>query len=219
MKIVITDGMHEADYIISKYKNGNNDLIIINNSPQACKYLSSRNGLPVMLGKATRERDLIDAGAENADLFIALSKSDMDNYVACRTAKMLGAKRCITIVVNPKNVEVFRSLGIDSVLSSTYLLGEQVRNAASIENLINTLSIEDDRVIIMEFSINEGLNVCGKTLKEINVSDIGSVSSVTRGPKVIIPNGNTQLLSGDKVLTVTTEENREEVVRIFQRKA
>ena len=143
----------------------------------------------------------------------------MTNYVACKTAKqLLGAKRCIATVVNPKNVEVFRKLGIDSVLSSTYLLGEQIRNAASIENLINTLSLEDNKIIILEVRITPDLSVEGKTLKEINISDIGSISTVTRNQKVIIPNGNTELKANDKVLIVTTEESREAVTKVFQRK-
>jgi trk system potassium uptake protein TrkA len=219
MKIVIADGMHEADYIISKYNSKANDLIVINEQEDACKYLSVSNGIPVMCARCTRESDLREAGAEDADLFIALSKNDMTNYVACKTAKqLLGAKRCIATVVNPKNVEVFRKLGIDSVLSSTYLLGEQIRNAASIENLINTLSLEDNKIIILEVRITPDLSVEGKTLKEINISDIGSISTVTRNQKVIIPNGNTELKANDKVLIVTTEESREAVTKVFQRK-
>ncbi len=220
MKIVIANGKHEADYIISTYNSRSNTLVVINENEEDCKYLSVRNGIPVMKGLATRETDLREAGAENADLFIALSENDMDNYVACRTAKLLlGAKRCITVVVNPKNVEVFRNLGIDSVLSSTYLLGEQVRNAASIENLINSLSLEDERVLIMEFRITPDLEAYGKTLADLDIADKGSISSITRGDKVIIPNGATVLEDNDKVLIVTTEEASDDVVKVFKRKA
>lgn len=220
MKIVITDGMHEADYIIGMYNTRDNDIIVINESEEACKYLSVSNGIPVMKGKATRESDLKEAGAEDADLFIALSKSDMNNYVACKTAKqLLGAKRCIATVINPKNVELFKKLGVDSVLSSTYMLGESIRNAASIENLMNTLSLEDSKVIIIDIKITDSQRVCGKTLKELNISNLCTVSMITRNEKSIIPNGNTMLMKDDKVLVVTTEENRETIVSVFQRKA
>lgn len=220
MKIVIMNGFHQADYIIGMFHSHNNELIVVNESEEACKYLSSNHGIPVILGKGTRESDLRDAGAEDADLFIALSSSDMDNYVACKTAKqLLSVKRSIALVVNPKNVEVFKRLGVDSAISSTYLLGEQIRNAASIENLMNSLSLEDSKVIILEFRITKEQKVCGESLKDINISSIGSISSVTRGQKVLIPNGNTVLQENDKVLIVTTEENQAEVIRVFQRKA
>ena len=220
MKIVITDGMHEADYIIGMYNTRENDIIVLNESEEACKYLSVSNGIPVMKGKCTRETDLREAGAEDADLFIALSKNDMNNYVACKTAKMLlGVKKCIATVVNPKNVEMFKKLGVDSVISSTYMLGESIRNAASIESLMKTLSLEDSQVVIMEIGITENLRVCNKTLKELNISNLSTVSMITRNQKSIIPNGNTMLMKDDKVLVVTTEENRETITSVFQRKA
>ena len=149
MKVVIVGGRHEADYIISMYNNKKNDLIVINQDEDVCRYLSAQNNIPVMRGISTRQSDLHLAGAENADLFIALAENDHENYVACKLAKkVFGAKRCIAAVINPKNVDAFRSLGIDSVLSATYLLGEQIRNAASIENLIRTLSLENDEIVM-----------------------------------------------------------------------
>ena len=219
MKIVIVDGKHEADYIISMYNNRKNDIIVINQDEDTCRFLSTQNNIPVMRGNPTRISDLQLAGAENADLFIALAESDHENYVACKLAKkFLGAKRCIATAVNPKNVDAFRNLGIDSVLSSTYLLGEQIRNAASIENLIRTLSLDNDEIVITEFKITSDMFVCDQTLKEINISDIASVSSIVRNSKGIIPNGNTRLLAGDKILVVTTHNNSNKVMKVFQRK-
>ena len=55
-------------------------------------------------------------------------------------------------------------------------------------------------------------------LKDIGISDIGSISVIIRGQKSIIPNGNTQLMADDKVLLVTNEENREAVLKVFKRK-
>ena len=219
MKIVIVDGKHEADYIISMYNNRKNDLIVINQDEDTCRYLSAQNTIPVMRGNPTRMSDLQLAGAENADLFIALAESEFENYVACKLAKkFLGAKRCIATAINPKNVDAFRSLGIDSVMSSTYLLGEQIRNAATIENLIRTLSLENDEIHITEFRITSDMYICNQTLKEINISDIASVSSIVRNGKGIIPNGNTKLLADDKILVVTTHNNSNKVMKIFQRK-
>lgn len=219
MKLVIADGMHEADYIISLFNTKHNELIVINEDEYACKYLSLNNDIPVMKGRCTRENELREAGAENCDLFIALSEDDYKNYVACRTAKdLLGAKRCIATVINPKNVDIFKSLGIDSVISSTYLLGERVNNITSVENLINSLSLEDDKIQIVELKLTEGLEVIGKSLAEINISDIGTISSVMHDNSPIIPNGQTILQENDKVIVVTTKDNTDKIINIFQRK-
>ena len=218
MKIVIADGFHEADYIISLFNTKVNDLVVINENEDICHYLSLYNDIPVMTGHCTKESDLKEAGAEDCDLFIALSEDDYKNYVACKTAKNIGAKRCIATVINPKNVKVFKDLGIDMVVCSTYLLSEQIRNLTSIKNMVNSLSLEDNKVIILEIRITSDLSVTNKTLKEINISDLGSISCIMRSGQAIIPNGQTEILDGDIVLIVTTVESQQKIIDFFKRK-
>ena len=219
MKIVIADGMHEADYIISMFNTDENELVIINEDVEACKYLSLKNDIPVMNGRCTRESELKEAGAEDCDLFIALSEDDYKTYVACKTAKYLfNAKRCVATVINPKNVSIFKSLGIDSVVCSTYLLGEQIDNISTIENMVNALPLEDDKVLILEFVLTSQHDVVGKSLADINISNIGAISSIIRDDAVIIPNGQTVLNENDKVLVVTKTENKKDIMNIFKRK-
>ena len=65
MKIVIADGFHEADYIISLFNTKFNDLVVINEDEDVCRYLSESNDIPVMHGRCTRANELKEAGAEN----------------------------------------------------------------------------------------------------------------------------------------------------------
>lgn len=219
MKIVIADGLHEADYIISLFKQKHHDLIVINEDEDSCHYLSLSNDIPVMRGRCTRESELKMAGAENCDLFIALSDDDFKNYVACKTAKMrLNAKKCIATVINPKNVSIFKQLGIDSVVCSTYLLGQQVNNITTVENLIDSLSLEDEKIVIVELKITSDLQVCGKSLKDLDIANLGTISSVIHEGSAIIPNGQTVLNEEDKILVVTTSDNKDKIVKMIRRK-
>ena len=84
--------------------------------------------------------------------------------------------------------------------------------------MINALSIEDEQIFIVELKITSDLDVEGKTLKDIDISSIGSVSSVIHNGKTMIPNGQTTICAGDKVLIVTTVDNKDKVIDIFQRK-
>lgn len=217
MKIVIAGGNHEADYIIGMYKNGNNELIVINGNYETCRYLSEKNGIQVINADPSKPNQLKDADCENADLLIALSDDDINNYVVCKTAKkLLNIKKCIAIVSNPKKVSTFKKLGVDSVISSTYLLAEQIKNESSIEDLIKTLTLEDNKIVIFEVTISENNRVCDKKLSELNMSSYASISCVYRAEKAIIPNGDTVLMPGDKVLTVTTKEYEDKAIAVFK---
>lgn len=219
MKIVIADGLHEADYLINLFNRRGNNLIVINRDEKACHYLSERNNIPVIHRSPVRENNLLAAGVKDADLFIALSQSDIKNYVACKTAKqLLGVKRCIATVVNPKNVALLKKLGVDAVLCATYLLGEQIHTSASLDSLINSLSLEDNKIQILELRIKADDVACGKSLEQLNLSGLASISCIYRHDHGIIPNGKTVLQDGDKVLLVTTTESRERVTALFRRK-
>lgn len=219
MKIVIADGLHEADYLINLFNHKGNNLIVINRDGKACRYLSERNNIPVIHRSPVRENNLIAAGAKGADLFIALSPSDIKNYVACKTAKqLLGVKRCIATVVNPKNVSLLKKLGVNAVICATYLLGEQIHTSASLDSLIESLSLEEDKIKILKVRISQDDAACGKSLEQLNLSGLASISCVYRYDHGIIPNGKTVLQHGDKVLLVTTAESSERVTALFRKK-
>ncbi len=220
MKIVIADGRHEADYLINQYKSKSNQLIVINEDKEFCKYLSRKNRVDIFCGSSTKEFDLRSAQIDNADLFISLSESDVTSYVSCKMAKKIfNVRKCIATVINPKNVELFKRLGIDSVVSSTYLLAESIKNQSSVEDLIKTLSLEDDKICITEVTIQKDFLVADKTLMEIKLPNYVSVSCVYRYPHVIIPNGSTKLCANDKVLLVSTKENQKKIIELISKKA
>ena len=219
MKIVIVEGRHEADYVISMFKSSKNKLIVINSDEEVCKYLSKKNMIDVLFGRPTKEYDLRCAEIENADVFISLCPNDVEAYVSCKMAKMIfNVKRVVATVINPKNVDLFHKLGISSVICSTHLLAQSIKNESSLEDLLKTISLEDDKICITEVKIQQEYDICDKTLKDIQLPDFVSVSCVYRYPHVIIPNGNTKLLVNDKVLLVSTKDNQETVINLVQKR-
>lgn len=219
MKIVISNGKQDADYIVSMYKENKNKVIVINDDEEICKYISKKNHIDVVLGDSTKEYDLKIAQIDNADCFIALSENDITNYVACKMAKKIfNVKRCIAIVTNPKNVSIFKQLGIDNCVSSTYLLAQSIKNEASMESMIKTLSLEDDNVIISEVVIQNDNYICNKKLKDLIFPINSSICCIYRYPHIIIPNGNTEIKSLDKLFIVSSPEAKNKVFELIQRK-
>ncbi len=218
MKIVLTGGKHESDYIISMLKRKHN-LIVINQDPSFAEYISSHNNIDVFPGDPTKAYTLSDADAKNADVFLALSDNDTDNYIACITAKRLfNIKRTVAKVKNPKNVELFKRLGVDSVISSTYLLAQTILNESSIENIIKTLSIEDEKIVMLELGIQADYQLVGKQIMDIQFPKRVNISCIFRDPHVIIPDGSTVIEPDDKLIIVTTPDHQDELVDFVQRK-
>ena len=71
---------------------------------------------------------------------------------------------------------------------------------------------------VTESTVGKDLDVVGKSLREINISELGTIASITREGRTLIPNGNIVIEEDDKVMIVTTVENRDQIISVFQRK-
>ncbi len=219
MRIVIAGGNHEADFIIHTLKKAKHKLLVINEDAQLCKYLSAQNGIAVYNGDPTKKYSLEEAGVTDFDVLVSLSESDNDNYVVCAMGKqMFNIKKCVCLVKNPKNVELFRSLGIDSVISSTYLLAQFIRNESTIENVVKTLSIEDEQIVITEIDVEADFLIAGKTIIECQFPQDINISCIFRKPRVIIVNGSTVIQAKDRLVVVSTPKEQQNIIEFIQRK-
>lgn len=217
MKIIIAGGKHEASYIIDMFINNkktNKNLVVINDNEKIAQELSEAYKIPVIIGNPTKQFTLDEAEISGSDLFIALSENDYDNYVACIMAKnMYSCKKVICSVTNPLNVEIFKKLGIDSAISSSFLIGETIKNESNIEDVFKTLSLEDDLIKIIEINIKEKYQICNKALVDIEFPEEGTISAIYRKPHIIIPKGKTIIRDGDRLVVIATQNAENKIIK------
>lgn len=218
MRIIIANGSSAADYIIKNFKGRSHTLTIINDNKEYANKIAKSSKLPVFFGDPTKNSVLKEAHVESADLFIALGHNDCANYVACMLAKQIYfVKKCICIVQNPKNIEVFKELGVDSVISSTETLVSSILAESSLESLIKTMSLENDKIILTEIIIKPNYVISHKHIMDINFPKEGSIAAIYRKPRVIIPNGSTLILPKDKLFILSTPNEQKELIAFVQR--
>ena len=203
MKIVIAGGTHEAEYIVHMFHKRGNKLVVINPSKDEASLLLERESVRVYVGDPWKGHVLEEADAENADLFISLCDRDTDNYVTCQNAKKrFGAKRCICVVNNPNNVELYKRLGVDSVISSTYLLGNSVQNESSVEDIIRSVAFDNNQVMMIEMKVLPKFKIAEKKIMDLDFPKYASISCIVRNGEVIIPNGQVAVHANDKLMIV-----------------
>ena len=218
MRIVIANGDNSADYIIKNFNSRSNTLTIINSDKDVANHLAKSSKLPVILGDFTKVSTLKEANIQGADIFIALGRRDSDNYVGCLHArKQFGVKKCICIVNNPKNVEVFKELGLDSVICSTETLVSSVLAESSLEQLTKTMSFENDKIVMSEIVVKATYLIAHKHIMDLNFPKEGSIACIYRRPRVIIPNGSTLILPKDKLFVLSTPSDQKKLVDFIQR--
>lgn len=215
MKIAIVGGRTKADFLIEMLLKKNNQLIVINNDRRYCEYMAERYGIGVYFGDGSKQFVLDEAGIHGFDILIALTESDADNFNICQTAKRIFAvNKAVCTVANPKNVEVFKKLGINTVISATYMLAQFIEQVSTVEKLSNSLSLADNKIILSEVAVELDNCIVGKKIIEVGFPAGVIISCLIRDLEVIIPNGQTIILANDKLLIVSSPQNQERAINI-----
>ncbi len=131
MRVVIAGGRSRTDFLVESLMEAHHDVVVVNGDRAWCEHLSSRHAVPVVCGDATKRYVLDDADIEGFDLVIALSDSDADNLVICQMAqRYFGIEHQVCTASDPRNVPVFKKLGISSVISATYLVSKLIEETS-----------------------------------------------------------------------------------------
>ena len=121
-------------------------------------------------------------------------------------------KRAFATVNNPENVEVFKKLGINTVVSATYILSEIIEQMASVHQLANYLPLENGKVQLFEVSIKKEYGISGKQIADIGFPEGAIVGCIIRGGNVIIPKGRTEIRTDDKLIILANSDSQSKVL-------
>ncbi|MDO0822609.1 potassium channel family protein [Desulfosporosinus nitroreducens] len=180
MNIVLVGGRKKIDFLAKSLLAKKHRITLIHDNENYCKYLSRTHDAPVICGDGSKSYILEDANIQDADIVIALTPKDTDNLVICQLAqKVYGVKRVFATVSNPKNVEVFKKLGINSAISSTYIMAGIIEQMAAIEEIYDFIPIEQGQIVMMEIVVRSHYPVCGKALAEIDIPDKPSLAALS----------------------------------------
>lgn len=92
---------------------------------------------------------------------------------------------------------------------------EELKKKRSDDYVINKLSDELSKAgaVIDQTVVSEKSSVVGKLLKEILLPKEALISAIKRGDEVIIPDGNTEFLTGDLVTVFGKENDVQKVIK------
>ena len=113
MKTVIVGCGRVGSVLADSFDRAGHQVIIIDTSTSAFDRLPGSFGGDAVRGDGTDEDTLRRAGAEDADLFIALTEGDNRNVMASQlAAEALGAKQVIAKINDPLRATAYADLGL-----------------------------------------------------------------------------------------------------------
>ena len=153
---------------------------------------------------------------ERADLVVAVTGDDEDNLIVCQVARdKYNVPKVIARVNDPRNQPHFDMLGITLTVSATATILALIEHQLPQHELVTLLDLRRENLEIVEFAIDAGSPVAGRTVRDLNLPNRSRLISVSRDGRAEIAVGETELRPGDLVMAILEPGVEDELKRVL----
>ena len=217
MKVLVIGGGKLGYHLTKMLLESNYEIRLIDNSREACAYAADNLDVPVIWGDGTSVETIRQGIGDGCDVVIAVTGKDQDNLIACEIAKMkFGVKKAFARSNNPKNTEVLKALGVDIAVSSTQIIAGLIEHEVGGAEVKFITNVNEGDAVVSEFSVPENWRLSGIYLRDLDLPENCVIISIMRGRDMLIPRGNTPVISGDEVMALTVGSAGRKLKKLFE---
>ncbi|MCE1245682.1 MAG: TrkA family potassium uptake protein [Firmicutes bacterium] len=218
MFIIIAGGGRVGYYLLKELLDRAQEVILIERDKDRAKSIISEFGNLVIIGDACDPRILEKAGIRRADMIIANTGEDEDNFVICQIArKKFRVPNSVARVNNPQNDEIFKKLGIDSTVSATEsILSVVEKKFGHGGNLIPIF--QDGKMEILQTRITRNTAVFGSKLQDLELPEKCVISAIIRSGELVQPSPDFEFKANDTIIIASSLPGIEKLKLIFATK-
>ena len=209
MNIIIIGCGKVGRELASQLSRDNNDVTVVDTNPAIVRNVSTMYDVMGVTGNGTSFEALAAAGIAQADILIAVTRSDEVNLLCCVMAHKSSGCFTIARVNNPiysKEGEYLREeLGVSLIVNPAYGAAREVSSLFRFPSALDILSFAKNRADLVRFRVPINCPLKDTALKNIppKLADRFLICMVERGGEVFIPDGNYVISTGDIISVVT----------------
>jgi trk system potassium uptake protein TrkA len=212
MRILIV-GAGEVGFQLAKVLSAENiDVVVIDKSKEKLKRISEELDVALAEGEGGSPSVLEEAGANQADMLLAVTNIDEANMIACLVAKvMFQIPRNVARIRNLEyfsNEVLLNSLGINPAINPEIEAAKAVIRLIEVPFAADVEDFEYGKVKIVGFRIPSDSKLIGKAFKDLDLTKPKVlIGAIQRSDKIIIPSGNDTLKKDDIIFLPVSWEN------------
>jgi len=222
VKIIILGAGQVGATLAEHLADEKNDITVIDEHAATLKRLQERLDLRTVLGHGAHPSTLMNAGAEDADMLIAVTDSDEINMLACSVA--------FTLFKTPTKISRVRSadylseqaglfesgaIPVDVIIGPEQLVTRNIEQLIANPGSLQVLDFAEGRIRLVAVKAVEGGPIVGRELQEIREHmpkvDTRVAAIFRRGGDPIIPQGSTIVEPNDEVFFIAALEHIRQV--------
>ena len=226
MRVIICGAGQVGYGIAERLAAEQNDVSVIDTSAELIR--SVRDSLDVrgFVGHGSHPDVLEKAGAQEADMIIAVTLYDEVNMVACQVAHSLFnvptkiARIRAQSYLQPHYMDLFSRdhMPIDVIISPELEVGDMVLRRIALPGATDVVRFGDSKIILVAIECLEDCPVVNTPLAQLSelFPDLPStVVGVFRNEKLFVPHSADQLVTGDLAYVVTSKDQVRRTLGLF----
>ncbi|MEH6450077.1 MAG: Trk system potassium transporter TrkA [Oleispira sp.] len=226
MKIIILGAGQVGGTLAENLANEQNDITVIDTDAQRLRELQDSIDIKTIVGTGSYPQVLRAAGADDADMLIAVTNSDETNMVACQIAYTLfrTPTKISRIRSNAylKQKELFKSdaFPIDVLISPEQVVTNYIKRLLEYPGSLQVLDFADEKVQLVAVRAYHGGLLVGqelRKLKEHMPSADTKVAAIYRRGQAILPTADTVIEVDDEVFFIAATNHIKKVMNELRR--
>ncbi len=226
MKIIILGAGQVGSSVAHNLANEANDITVVDQRADLLRELQDRIDIRTVEGLASHPDVLRQAGADDADIVLAVTNSDETNMVACQVARVLFhtptkiARVRSVGYLNYPHLFVEGAMPIDVLISPEQLVGEYILRLLEFPGALQVVDFAGGRVRLVAVRARFGGPLVGHELRALRNHMPGievRVAAIYRRGHAIIPEGHTVIEADDEVFFIAASNHIEAVISELQR--
>ncbi len=226
MKVIIC-GAGQVGFNIARYLSTEaSDITVVDQRADIVQKAADSLDVQGIVGYASHPDVLAEAGAEKADMLIAVTHMDEINMVACQVAHSLFdiptkiARVRSQSYLNPVWSDLYSSgnLPIDVIISPEVEVAQAIARRFSVPGAFDVMPMADGKVTLVGVRCTDDTPILETPLWQLTelFPDLAiSVGGIWRGGKGIVPEDEARLQAGDDVYFVADTAHVERAMAAF----
>lgn len=226
MKVIVCGAGQVGFNIARQLSSEGNDVVLVDQSEELIRKVTDMLDVGGVAGFASRPDVLQDAGANDADMIIAVTYSDEVNMIACQVAhSVFSIPRKIARVraqsyLEPRWRDMFRRdhMPIDVIISPEIEVADSVLRRISAPGAFESTPFLDGRVRLVGTQLGADCALLNTPLRQLTqlFPDISAmVVAFERQGKLHTSTGDDQLYPDDNVFFIAAEEDVDRTLALF----
>jgi len=226
MKIIILGAGQVGSNLAEHLVREGNDLTIVDLDADKLAALQDRFDLRTVCGQASHPTVLRQAGADDADMLIAVTLNDETNIVACKLAGALfnipTKIARIRSVDYMKHPELFstENFDVDHVIAPEQEITDYLRKLIDYPEALQVVDFGGGRARLVAMKARAGGPLVGHELRNLQKHLPGldaRVAAIFRRNRTIVPEGRTVIQNDDEIFFIAATENIRAVMKEMRR--